>query len=158
VGLIAAAALLVAACSAAATSPPPTAPPTPTPPSVATPSASAPSASGGSESLTINVADKSGIGAYLTDQRGFTLYWLTGDTMTSPTCTAGCIANWFPLVVSGGQRPVAGPGVTGALTTFTRPEGTQVAYKGRPLYLFIEDNAPGDTIGQGKVGFRVATP
>lgn len=150
VAMITAVALLLAACSAATT---------PTPAAVTTPGASGPAASGGAAgSITINVANKSGIGAYLADQRGFTLYWLTGDSTTSVNCTGECLANWFPLVVSAGQQPVAGPGVTGALTTFTRPEGTQVAYNGHPLYYFIEDNAPGDTIGQGKVGFTVATP
>jgi hypothetical protein len=50
--------------------------------------------------------------------------------------------------------------VTGALTTFARPDGKmQVAINGRPLYYFAADSKAGDTTGQGFAGkWFVATP
>ena len=53
-----------------------------------------------------------------------------------------------------------GAGVTGALTTFARPDGTmQVAINGFPLYYYSGDTKAGDTTGQGKFGkWFVASP
>ena len=54
-------------------------------------------------------------------------------------CRAFCAQYWPPVLTSG--PPAAGAGVDRrALGTITRPDGTQqVAYKGRPLYLFADD-------------------
>jgi predicted lipoprotein with Yx(FWY)xxD motif len=56
-----------------------------------------------------------------------------------------------------GQQPAAGPGITGALGTFTRADGTtQVTYNGLPLYGWQGDAKPGDATGNGVGGFSVA--
>ncbi|NJD28457.1 MAG: hypothetical protein FIA92_09180 [Chloroflexi bacterium] len=83
---------------------------------------------------------------------GNAVYLFTPDPEggTGSACTEGCLANWPAVLVPEGSEPAAGAGVTGALTTFERPEGgRQVAYAGHPLYFFANDPAPGDTNGQG---------
>src|SRR5205823_14605490 len=85
-------------------------------------------------------------------------YTHAGDTSTSSSCTGGCATAWPPLAVAAGQQASAGAGVTGAMGTLVRPEGTtQVTYNGLPLYYWQADTKPGDVTGQGIAGFAVAT-
>jgi len=64
-----------------------------------------------------------------------------------PGSSASCLSMWIPLTVPAGTNPT-GPV---ALGTIDRPDGagTQVTYKGLPLYTFAGDKAPGDTSGNG---------
>jgi predicted lipoprotein with Yx(FWY)xxD motif len=88
-------------------------------------------------------------GTYLTGTGGMTLYIFKNDSAGKSTCDGDCATKWPPLVVAAGT-PTAGSGVSGALTTFARSDGSlQVAYDGQPLYYFANDAAPGDTNGQG---------
>jgi predicted lipoprotein with Yx(FWY)xxD motif len=90
-------------------------------------------------------------GPILADAKGMTLYIATGDTATTTGCTGGCLNFWPPLILPAGQtQPVAGPGVTG-LGTFMRSDGTQVTYRGKPLYTWSKDTAPGQVTGEGVV-------
>jgi predicted lipoprotein with Yx(FWY)xxD motif len=147
-----ASALIVAACSSAAT-------PSPSP-AVATSAGASPTASGvAGTTTTVNVANNATVGNFLTGADGKTLYVKKDDSTAAPNCTGACVTNWPPLLVQSGEQVVAGAGVTGSLTTFTRPEGTQVAYNGAPLYYFKGDAAAGDTKGQGVGGvWSVAAP
>jgi predicted lipoprotein with Yx(FWY)xxD motif len=107
--------------------------------------------------VTIGTATTS-LGTVLTGPNGLTLYTHAGDGPNSSTCTGGCAAAWPPVTVGAGTQPVAGAGVTGALGTFTRDDGTtQVTYGGLPLYSWPADAKPGDVTGQGVGGFVVAT-
>lgn len=107
---------------------------------------------------TIGMATSATLGAYLTGPNGLTLYVKTSDKANTSTCTGDCLASWPALTVTAGQTAVAGAGVTGALGTFTRPEGaTQVTYNGLPLYYWVADKKAGDTTGQGVGGFVVAS-
>ena len=120
----------------------------------ATPTAGASSAGG---PPTIGTATSPTLGAYLTGPNGLTLYVLTTDSANTSTCSGGCAASWPPLTVAKGQVPVAGTGLTGALGTFSRSDGsTQVTYNGLPLYYWVSDTKAGDTTGQGVGGFVVA--
>ena len=77
-----------------------------------------------------------------------TLYTFDSDSPGVSRCTGGCIAIWPAFSIGSGQIPTGGPGVTGALSTITRSDGTlQVTYKGMPLYFFHSDTKPGDTKG-----------
>ena len=80
-----------------------------------------------------------------------TLYTFDNDVAGSgvSNCTGGCLANWPPLTIGGGDTPTGGTGVTGTLGTIVRSDtgATQVTYDGKPLYFFINDAAPGDTNG-----------
>ena len=76
-------------------------------------------------------------------------------------CQGLCAVYWPPLLTS--DRPVAGPGVDQhALGFIVRPDGShQVAYHGRPLYLFYKDayiGPPVDVGTQGIYGAGAHTP
>lgn len=83
----------------------------------------------------------------LVNLRGGTLYSLSAETHGRFICTTKfCLSLWTPLVVSHGTTP------TGAqlLATIKRPDGrTQVTYRGKPLYTFVQDRKPGDIKGDG---------
>jgi predicted lipoprotein with Yx(FWY)xxD motif len=82
----------------------------------------------------------------LTTTKGRTLYSLSVEKNGKFICTASCLSVWHPLMVAAGVRPT-GPV---RLATVRRPEGgTQVTYKGRPLYRFGGDAKAGQTNGEG---------
>ncbi len=107
---------------------------------------------------TILVRDDPKLGKILTDSKGFTLYFYNKDSDGKSVCNGQCAVNWPPLKADG--TPTAPDGVTGALSTVTRDDGTQmVAYNGKPLYTYIKDTDPEDTYGEGVGGvWFVATP
>jgi predicted lipoprotein with Yx(FWY)xxD motif len=102
-------------------------------------------------SATVNVSETADFGPILVDGEGYSLYVFMNDTQNSgaSTCTDACATEWPPLVTDG--PPAAGEGVDEfLLSTLPRDDGsTQVTYNGWPLYLFADDTAPGDTLGQG---------
>ena len=80
----------------------------------------------------------------LTNANGLTLYWFAPDTAAKSVCYGSCAAYWPPVI----GKPSAGPGVTGALGSITRTDGTtQATYDGHPLYTYIGDSAPGTASG-----------
>jgi predicted lipoprotein with Yx(FWY)xxD motif len=82
----------------------------------------------------------------LTTTKGRTLYSLSVEKNGKFICTASCLSVWHPLMVPAGVRPT-GPVKLG---TIERPEGgTQVTYKGRPLYRFGGDSRAGQANGEG---------
>jgi predicted lipoprotein with Yx(FWY)xxD motif len=100
---------------------------------------------------TVVTVSSARFGKVLADAEGMALYTATGDTPTQSGCTGACLKVWPPLLLPAGQtEPTAGPGVTG-LGTFTRPEGIQVTYHGKPLYTWFKDTQPGQVTGQGVV-------
>ena len=79
-----------------------------------------------------------------------TLYVFGNDSANTSTCDADCAAAWPPFTVAKGDTLKGADGVKGALTTFSRADGSmQVAYGGSPLYYYSGDKAAGDTKGQG---------
>ncbi|HEV2033490.1 MAG TPA: hypothetical protein VGU71_04725 [Candidatus Dormibacteraeota bacterium] len=96
----------------------------------------------------------------LTSPDGFTLYYLTVDTTTTPKCTGGCLTNWPPLLSNG--NPTSMVPLSGTLTVAMNANGDQVAYNGHLLYRFAGDKAKGDAKGEGLQAFggvwQVATP
>jgi predicted lipoprotein with Yx(FWY)xxD motif len=99
--------------------------------------------SAASASPLLDTAKIKGI-SVLTNARGFTLYWFVPDTPTKSVCYDTCAAYWPPVT----GRPVAGPGVTGKLSTIKRSDGVlQVTYDGHPLYTYVGDSAPGEANG-----------
>lgn len=83
----------------------------------------------------------------LTDAKGMTLYTFDKDTAGVTNCYDKCAVNWPPLIAADGATP------GGDFTLVDRTDGTKMwAYKGMPLYLWIEDMAPGETKGDGVGG------
>ncbi len=94
----------------------------------------------------------------LVNRKGMSLYSLSVERRGRFVCTTRtCLSLWKPLTIA--RRAVA----TGVahLSVVERPDGRrQVAYRGGPLYTFVDDKAPGDVNGNGfkDVGvWRVAT-
>lgn len=100
------------------------------------------------ESITVGTATDD-LGTYLVGPEGMTLYYFTRDiTPGVSVCQGGCLEAWPPLLVGEGQSLAAGDGVTGWLAAAPRDDGTmQATYRGRPLYYWASDEAPGDTTG-----------
>ena len=96
----------------------------------------------------IQLSQKDGVGKFLADSKGMTLYTFKKDSPGKSACTGDCVVKW-PLYF---REKVAGPeGVNaGDFDTITREDGNrQTTYKGWPLYYFVGDKAPGDVLGQG---------
>lgn len=89
------------------------------------------------------------LGAFFVDANGMTVYLFTNDTVAGESaCYDQCAENWPPVPATEGMR--LPPGVPGTLGTIERDDGiTQVTYNDIPLYLWINDEQPGDTTGQG---------
>ena len=151
-------ALVLSACSSSgASSAPSAAAPSAAAPSAAAPSAAAPSAApsaaaASGETYVVAVATGA-VGSYLTGEDGKTLYIFTPDSTNKTACVDKCAASWPPFVISSDDTLTPGPGVTGTLATFARPDGKmQVAINGHPLYYYGADAKAGDTAGQGVGG------
>jgi predicted lipoprotein with Yx(FWY)xxD motif len=96
----------------------------------------------------IQLSQKDGVGKFLADAKGMTLYTFKKDSPGKSACTGDCVVKW-PLYF---RENVAVPeGVSaGDFGTITREDGMrQTTYKGWPLYYFVGDKAPGDVLGQG---------
>jgi len=135
---LAAVALALSACASSASS------------SSSSPATTAPAAGGSSAAAsgggaTVNMTTINGT-AVLTNSSGKTLYWFAPDTSTTSKCSGSCATYWPPVT-----GPVtAGSGVTGTLSTITRPDGTmQATYDGHPLYTYVGDTAAGQAKGNG---------
>ena len=83
----------------------------------------------------------------LVNRSGLTLYHLSVEHKGHFICTTKmCVSFWHPLLVPKGTKPTGRV----VLGTVRRPNGTiQVAYKGEPLYTFVEDKKRGDVKGEG---------
>jgi predicted lipoprotein with Yx(FWY)xxD motif len=83
----------------------------------------------------------------LVTRNGLTLYSLSAERHGRFICTtSACLALWKPLVVAKGVKP---SGVSG-LAIVKRPDGSrQVAFRGAPLYRFVQDAKAGQVKGNG---------
>jgi predicted lipoprotein with Yx(FWY)xxD motif len=101
---------------------------------------------------TVRVTHVAGVGNVLVSPSGRTLYLLTSDHQSKPTCLAsgGCTKYWPPLL-TGGAPLHAGPGVNGPMLgeVSVAGEGEQVTYDHWPLYTYSGDSGPGQANGEG---------
>jgi len=97
---------------------------------------------------SVLLARSSALGLYLTDSSGRTLYYFTKDSASASACTGSCSGLWPPFNAS----PITAPSLvkTFDFSSVNRADGmNQMAYRGRPLYIYTGDAKPGDTNGQG---------
>lgn len=97
----------------------------------------------------VKVTEKAGIGSFLTDAEGKTLYWFKKDMPGMSACAGDCVTRW-PLYYRE-KVAAAGPGIKAEeFATIKRADGQeQTTFRGYPLYYFAGDAKPGDSNGQG---------
>jgi len=98
---------------------------------------------------------KTSKGPTLVDGNGMTLYTFAKDSGDKSACNGKCAANWPPLMAASGDKAM------GDWSVITRDDGSkQWAYKGHPLYTWINDHKPGDITGDGFLqgAWKVAQP
>ena len=89
------------------------------------------------------------VGKTLTDANGRTLYLFAGDKANVSTLSAAGRAVWPPFT-SAVVPKAEGGAQTALIGTITSAGGArQVTYNGHPLYYFVSDQKPGQTLGQG---------
>jgi predicted lipoprotein with Yx(FWY)xxD motif len=89
-------------------------------------------------------------GDALSGAGGMTLYILTNDVGGKSTCSTGACASTWPALKGDGTQVHAGTGISGTFGTTTWADGTQqVTHNGQPLYYYSGDSAAGDAKGQG---------
>ena len=91
----------------------------------------------------------------LTNPAGMTLYVFDKDTAGSgkSACNAECAKKWPAFAASASDTP------SGDYTVVTRDDGSQQwAFRGKPLYLWVKDQKPGDTTGDGMVQLSFTLP
>lgn len=96
----------------------------------------------------IKLSEKDGVGKFLADSKGMTLYIFKKDSPGKSVCAGPCVEIW-PLYF---REKVSVPDgvMAGDFGTITREDGKrQTTYKGSPLYYHAGDKAPGDVLGQG---------
>jgi predicted lipoprotein with Yx(FWY)xxD motif len=94
---------------------------------------------------TATVPAKTQSGA-LTNPAGMTLYTFDKDVAGSgkSVCNGDCAIKWPPLAAGTFDK------ASGDYAVITRDDGSkQWSYKGKPLYLWINDKKPGDMTGDG---------
>lgn len=129
-------------------------------PTTGTTGATAPQPTTGA-TLTLTNSGAGIYGSYLTASNGMTLYQSTKDADDVSNCVGTCATTWPPYTVSvsAAATLTADPGITGAIGTMKRADGSlQVTYRGLPLYFYSGDTAPGDTKGEAVNGFTEVAP
>ena len=95
----------------------------------------------------VTVIHKDGVGNYLADANGRTLYWSNKDMPKTTRCTGACIEQWPPFFSE--AVLTADPEMASSdFGTIIRPDGRkQTTFRGYPLYYFSMDQMRGDTKG-----------
>ena len=86
-------------------------------------------------------------GQILTTPEGRTVYTFDQDAAGASSCYGDCAEEWPPVTAAADAQPF------GQMSVVTRTDGArQWAYDGKPLYLYHDDDAPGDVEGDGEGG------
>lgn len=97
----------------------------------------------------INLSSSDELGAYLVDSEGMTLYTFDNDGPRDITCAGDCLTNWPPLIVASAEE-LSSSVPTGEVGVVELEDGTfHVTFNRQPLYYWANDEAAGDTTGQG---------
>jgi len=100
------------------------------------------------DAATVSVTE-----GHLVGNEGMSLYLFEPDERSASTCYDACAAAWPPLITDGAPK-AEGDAKASLLGAAARKDGAmQVTYNGWPLYYFVKDEKPGDTVGRDKKGF-----
>jgi predicted lipoprotein with Yx(FWY)xxD motif len=94
-------------------------------------------------------------GKTLVDPLGMTLYTFDRDDAPGKSnCNGKCAANWPPFAAPADAMAM------GDWSVIVRNDGSkQWAYKGKPLYRWMDDKKPGDVDGDGRNNvWHIAVP
>ena len=84
------------------------------------------------------------------DVKGMTLYAFEKDIAGKSNCNDACAVKWPPLAAAADST------ASGDWTIVTRDDGSMMwAFKGQPLYTFVDDKKAGDVTGDNVNGFHV---
>jgi len=94
-----------------------------------------------------------GVGKYITDAAGRSVYAFMKDTKNVSTCVDACAAAWPPVGATSSAS--TDTSVKAAMVgVITRSDNkNQTTYNGMPVYNYEDDKKPGDIKGQGKNEF-----
>jgi predicted lipoprotein with Yx(FWY)xxD motif len=102
----------------------------------------------GEAQVGVKIMQKEELGTFLAAGNGMTLYYYNKDEKNVSNCIEGCAVNWPPFYVD--PSAVVEGCESSDFATITRSDGRkQTTYKEIPLYHFINDKYPSDTLGQG---------
>lgn len=111
----------------------------------------------GASAATLEIRNTARFGKLLTNSAGFTLYRFEKDSANVDTCYAipNCAHVWPPLLAPEGEPITVGPGVkANKVGTITLAGGEkQITYNKKPLYGYIGDKNPEETVYIGVVAF-----
>jgi predicted lipoprotein with Yx(FWY)xxD motif len=104
------------------------------------------------EEAEISVVNHPDYGNILIGNDNMTLYIFTVDGPNQSNCDDACLAIWPPLITRG--SPILGAGVDpDKIGSAELADGSMiVTYNEMPLYYWIQDQQPGDVLGQGVGG------
>ena len=89
-------------------------------------------------------------GKILVDAKGMTLYSFEKDTAKKSNCNDKCAVEWPPLAAAADSK------ASGDWTVVKRADASKMwAFKGHPLYTFVDDKKAGDVTGDNKDGFHI---
>jgi predicted lipoprotein with Yx(FWY)xxD motif len=111
------------------------------------------SASAAAPAVALGTDSAAGLGKYITDANGRSVYVFMKDTKNVSTCVDACAAAWPPLGAStaASTDPSVKPGMVSVITRSDNKN--QTTYNGMPVYYYEDDKKPGDIKGQGKNEF-----
>ena len=93
---------------------------------------------------------KTAKGTIMVDAKGMTLYSFDKDVVGKSNCNAKCAVEWPPLKAEADAK------ASGDWTIVIRDDKSQMwAYKGHPLYTFLDDKKAGEVTGDKKDGFHI---
>lgn len=100
------------------------------------------------EGRPLQLMQKAGLGSYLADSKGMTLYYFAKEAPGKFVCKGDCLKKWPPLA-AGVMTKAAGTEAKD-FGTIVRDDGfKQATFRGFPVYYFAGDVQKGDTNGQG---------
>jgi predicted lipoprotein with Yx(FWY)xxD motif len=88
------------------------------------------------------------LGKTLADVNGRTLYLFQGDKKNVSTLSAAGKAVWPPFTATTTPAALGGAVASQIGTTTGAGGASQITYAGHPLYYYVGDHSPGQTLGQ----------